>query len=61
MTILWEFNEKHPKQVSAYGLRPVFFVGNYAPAITIARNKSASGLSLCQDADPGGEHHQGDP
>ena len=43
------------------GLRPVFFVGNYSPAITIARNKSASDSSLAQNADPGGEHHQGDP
>jgi hypothetical protein len=22
MTILWEFDEKHPKQVSAYGAKP---------------------------------------
>jgi hypothetical protein len=24
MTVLWEFNDKHPKQVSAYGARPLF-------------------------------------
>ena len=40
---------------------PGGLVGNYAPAIRIPCNKSADRLSLAQDADPGGEHHQRNP
>jgi hypothetical protein len=32
MTILWEFDEKHPKQVSAYGAAPRLFRPMYAAA-----------------------------
>jgi hypothetical protein len=33
MTILWEFDEKHPKQVSAYGTQSWATSSNFQPSL----------------------------